>query len=144
MLRDAVSSKAMNTPRAVETPAEVPFVDSPASSKTIVANPKRRRGLAVVSFLRVGLVLPTHSCNGCRSILRSDRRLAPMTKDLYSFVKFRTKFGEDRAVTHPTTFVVHNLRLWDAHSDPFPIDGLPYKLLQNPLDFRGDRSLNSG
>ena len=45
-----VSCQAKSKPRAVETHVAVPFVGWPASSGTIAANPRLRRGAVVASF----------------------------------------------------------------------------------------------
>ena len=69
---------------------------------------------------------PTHRWIGCRSILRSrDHILALITENLKGFVENRSKLGEDRATTNSTTFVMLDLRLWNANPIQFPIDVLP-------------------
>ncbi|MBM3967493.1 MAG: hypothetical protein FJ308_20920 [Planctomycetes bacterium] len=72
------------------------------------------------------LMLPTHLCVGCRSVARHcNDILALGAEDLESFVQDRSEFWKDRATANATSFMVLDLRLWDAHSVHFPIDVLP-------------------
>ena len=71
---------------------------------------------------------PTHRCVGCRSVLGSgDHVFALVAKDLERFVEDGTQFRKDRTATNPTTFVVFDLRLWNAHPVHFPVDVVPAK-----------------
>ncbi|MFN7890127.1 MAG: hypothetical protein ACK5OC_07550 [Pirellula sp.] len=52
-------------------------------------------------------------------------RSTTKSEDLERFVEDRSQLGEDRAATNATTFVMLDLRLWDAHAVHLPIDVLP-------------------
>ena len=66
---------------------------------------------------------PTHGCVGSGTVLWSrDHVFALVAEYLERFVEDRSKIREDRATANATTFVMLDLRLWDAHPILIPID----------------------
>jgi hypothetical protein len=54
-----------------------------------------------------------------------NHKLAFVAEDLEGFVEDRTQLREDRADANAPTFVMLDLRLWDADPIQFPVDVLP-------------------
>jgi hypothetical protein len=58
---------------------------------------------------------------------RTSERSATIAKDFEGLVLDRTQFRKDRTTANPTSFVVLDLWLRDAHPVQFPVDVVPAK-----------------
>jgi len=91
----------------------------------------RTISITITSTIRYGglstsTIYSSHRYIGSRTILRcGDHILALIAEYLERFVEDRSQLREDRATTSATTFVMLDLRLWDAHAIHFPIDVFP-------------------
>ncbi len=115
-----MNCQAKSKPHAVGIRAAVRSVCSPASNGIIVANPMPC-WLPIVADRSID-PYPRNAADPNTMIAEQS---TTMSKDLEGFVEDRSQLGEDRATTNPTTFVVFDLWLWDAHPVHLPIDVIP-------------------